>query len=80
VDGVIFVVRAESTSKDYAVKALQSIEKNKIIGIVFNQLDVKQSSYYSTTITTTGTTKSDGTGDPGMPCIYYYTVTKIVQF
>jgi Mrp family chromosome partitioning ATPase len=46
-DGVILVVLAERTTKETVKRAIQSIEHQKIIGIVFNQKGVNVSSYYS---------------------------------
>jgi protein-tyrosine kinase len=51
VDGVIMVIRAGKTPKDYVAKALSSLNPNKILGIVLNGADVDLGSkdyyYYS---------------------------------
>jgi Mrp family chromosome partitioning ATPase len=51
VDGIILVVRAAKTPQETVQKAINSIHKDKILGIVFNQSEVKHSyhssSYYS---------------------------------
>ena len=48
VDGVILVVMADRAPKESVRRALQSIDRQKIIGVVFNQKDLKpSSSYYS---------------------------------
>jgi protein-tyrosine kinase len=47
VDGVILVVMADRTPRESVKRAIQSIDKQKIIGVVLNQKEVKTSSYYS---------------------------------
>jgi len=47
VDGIILVVMAERTPRETIQRAVKSIDRQKIIGIVFNQIDLKQSHYYS---------------------------------
>lgn len=47
VDGVIFVVMAGRTPKEAISRATKSLDREKIIGIVFNQTELKPSSYYS---------------------------------
>jgi len=47
VDGIILVVRADQTPRETVQRAVKSIDRKKMIGIVFNQIDVKPSSYYS---------------------------------
>jgi protein-tyrosine kinase len=47
VDGVILVVRAGYTSRESVQSALKSIDRQKIIGVVFNQIDIKPSAYFS---------------------------------
>jgi capsular exopolysaccharide synthesis family protein len=47
VDGVILVVMADRTPRESIKRAIQSIDKQKIIGVVLNQKEVKASSYYS---------------------------------
>ena len=47
VDGIILVVRADRTPRASIQRAVKSIDRQKIIGIVFNQIDLKLSSYYS---------------------------------
>jgi protein-tyrosine kinase len=51
VDGIILVMRAGKTPRDYLMKALQSLNSNKVIGVVLNGADLGISSkyyYYST--------------------------------
>jgi protein-tyrosine kinase len=51
VDGVLLVVRAGKTPRDYLTKALQSLNSNKVMGVVLNGADLGISSkyyYYST--------------------------------
>jgi protein-tyrosine kinase len=51
VDGVLLVVRAGKTPRDYLTKALQTLNSNKVMGVVLNGADVGISSkyyYYST--------------------------------
>jgi len=47
VDGVILVVRAGYTSRESVQSAIRSIDRQKIIGVIFNQIDVKPSTYFS---------------------------------
>ena len=47
VDGIILVVRADRTPRETVQRAVKSIDRKKIIGVVFNQIDMKPSSYYS---------------------------------
>jgi len=47
VDGIILVVRADRMPRESIQRALKSIDRQKIIGVVFNQIDLKPSSYYS---------------------------------
>jgi len=47
VDGVILVVRAGYTSRESVQNAMKSIDRQKIIGVVFNQIDTKPSAYFS---------------------------------
>ena len=47
VDGIILVVRADRTPKGTVQRALKSVDHQKIIGVVFNQVDMKPSGYYS---------------------------------
>ena len=46
VDGIILVVRADRMPRESIQRAVKSIDRQKIIGIVFNQIDLKPSSYY----------------------------------
>jgi Mrp family chromosome partitioning ATPase len=48
VDGVIIVVRARKTRRDYLVKAVQSLNSSKLMGAVFNDasLGVHSKYYY----------------------------------
>lgn len=47
VDGIILVVRAEYTSRESIQTAIKSIDRQKIIGVIFNQVEVKPSTYSS---------------------------------
>ncbi len=47
VDGVILVVMADRTPRESVKRAIQSIDRQKIIGVVLNQKEAKPSSYYS---------------------------------
>jgi protein-tyrosine kinase len=47
VDGIILVVRAGYTSRESVQSAIKSIDRQKIIGVIFNQMDVKPSTYFS---------------------------------
>ena len=47
VDGVILIVMAGQTPRDTVQRALKSIDREKIIGAVFNKIELKPSSYYS---------------------------------
>jgi capsular exopolysaccharide synthesis family protein len=47
VDGIILVVRAGYTSRESVQGAIKSIDRQKIIGVVFNQMDAKPSTYFS---------------------------------
>jgi protein-tyrosine kinase len=46
VDGIILVVMEGRASKEFVRRAVKSIDHRKIIGIVFNQIDMNPSSYY----------------------------------
>jgi len=46
-DGIILVVVADRTPRETIQRAVKSIDRQKIIGIVFNQIDLKPSGYYS---------------------------------
>ena len=46
VDGVILVIRAGKTPKDYLAKALSSLNSDKILGVVLNGADLGLSSKY----------------------------------
>ena len=46
VDGIILVVMGNRTHRESVRRAVKSIDRQKIIGIVFNQIDIKPSSYY----------------------------------
>lgn len=51
VDGVLLVIRAGKTPRDYLTKALQSLNSNKVMGVVLNGADLGIFSkyyYYST--------------------------------
>ena len=47
VDGIILVVMADRAPKESIQRAIKSIDRQKIIGVVFNQIDLKSSTYYS---------------------------------
>ena len=47
VEGVILVVMADRTPRDSIRRAIQSIDREKIIGVVLNQEELKASHYYS---------------------------------
>jgi Mrp family chromosome partitioning ATPase len=47
VDGIILVVRAGYTTRESVQNAIKSIDRQKIIGVIFNQIDVKPSAYFS---------------------------------
>jgi capsular exopolysaccharide synthesis family protein len=47
VDGVILVVMADRTPRESVRRAIQSIDRQKIIGVVLNQKEIQRSSYYS---------------------------------
>jgi protein-tyrosine kinase len=46
VDGVLLVIRAEKTPRDYLDKALQSLKSTKVMGIVLNGANLGTSSKY----------------------------------
>jgi capsular exopolysaccharide synthesis family protein len=46
VDGIVLVVMGNRTPGESIRRAIRSIDREKIIGIVFNQIDIKPSSYY----------------------------------
>ena len=46
VDGIVLVVMGNRTPGESIRSAIRSIDRQKIIGIVFNQIDIKPSSYY----------------------------------
>jgi capsular exopolysaccharide synthesis family protein len=47
VDGVILVVMEGRAPKEFVRRAVKSIDRQKIIGIVFNKIDMNPSGYYS---------------------------------
>ncbi len=47
VDGIVFVIMAGRTPKQSVLRSIKSIDRQKIIGVVFNQIDLKTTSYYS---------------------------------
>jgi capsular exopolysaccharide synthesis family protein len=47
VDGIILVVMANQTPRETISRAIKSLDRQKIIGIVFNQIDLRPSSNYS---------------------------------
>ena len=46
VDGIILVVMGGRARKDFVRRAVKSIDRQKIMGIVFNQIDMNLSSYH----------------------------------
>jgi protein-tyrosine kinase len=46
VDGVIMVIRAGKTPKDYLAKALSSFNSTKVLGVVLNGADLGLGSKY----------------------------------
>jgi capsular exopolysaccharide synthesis family protein len=46
VDGIVLVVMGNRTPGEFIRRAMRCIDCQKIIGIVFNQIDIKTSSYY----------------------------------
>ena len=46
-DAVVFVVMADRTHREVVQRAINLVDKQKIVGIVLNQMDQKPSSYYS---------------------------------
>jgi capsular exopolysaccharide synthesis family protein len=46
-DGIILVVRSGHTPRESIQRAVKCIDHQKIIGVVFNRIDIKPSSYYS---------------------------------
>jgi len=46
VDGIILVVMGGRASKEFVRRAVKSIDRQKIIGIVFNQIDMNPSNHY----------------------------------
>ncbi len=47
VDGIILVILADRTPRETVQRAIKSIDSQKILGVVLNQVDLKASSYYS---------------------------------
>jgi protein-tyrosine kinase len=47
VDGIVLVVMGSQTPKESVRRAVKSIDREKIIGVVFNKIDLKLSNYYS---------------------------------
>lgn len=47
VDGIILVIMADQTPKEYVQRALKSIDRQKIIGIVLNQIEFNPSYDYA---------------------------------
>ena len=46
VDGIIMIVRAESTTKDAVTKALDTLGTEKVLGIVLNDVRQAPFTYY----------------------------------
>lgn len=47
VDGVLLVIMADQTPKEYVQRALKSIDRQKLIGVVLNRIDISPSNHYS---------------------------------
>ncbi len=47
VDGIILVVRADQMPRESIQRAVKSIDRQKIIGVVFNEIGLRPGSYYS---------------------------------
>ena len=47
VDGVVLVLMADQTPKQAISRALKGIDRQKMIGVVLNQVDLKPSSHYA---------------------------------
>jgi capsular exopolysaccharide synthesis family protein len=45
VDGIVFVVRADQTSKDDLAAALDVLDRRRILGVILNGVDVEQERY-----------------------------------
>jgi protein-tyrosine kinase len=48
VDGILMVIRAGKTPRDYLAKAVRSLDTAKILGVVLNGVDLKSSYYHIT--------------------------------
>ena len=46
VDGIILVVKANQTHKEAVLRAVNGLDREKIIGVVLNQIDLKSQTYY----------------------------------
>jgi non-specific protein-tyrosine kinase len=46
VDGIILVVKANQTHKEAVLRAVNGLDREKIIGVVLNQIDLKSQRYY----------------------------------
>jgi Mrp family chromosome partitioning ATPase len=46
VDGIVMIVRAESTTRDTVTKALDTLGTDKVLGIVLNDVRQAPLSYY----------------------------------
>ena len=46
VEGIIMVIRADKTPREYLVKAIQSLNSNKLMGIVLNGVEMEMASKY----------------------------------
>ncbi len=47
VDGIVMVIMADRTPKESVRRAIHSIDRNKIVGIVLNQIEKESLSYYT---------------------------------
>jgi protein-tyrosine kinase len=47
VDGIVMVIMADRTPKESVRRAIHSVDRNKIIGIVLNQIEKESLSYYT---------------------------------
>jgi capsular exopolysaccharide synthesis family protein len=46
VDGIILVVKGNQTHKEAVLRAVNGLDRNKIIGVVLNQINLKSQKYY----------------------------------
>jgi len=46
VDGIVMIIRAESTTRDTVTKALETLGTDKVLGIVLNDVSRTPFAYY----------------------------------